>query len=497
MTSFTPENADTLWIIGIGELYRVANGRVHAVRIPGVADILAGYAFGAVARDQLWLASPVGIARIPLAQLHAAADGRADAITAVRFDALDGFAVPRARSGNSMLHVSPDGRAWIDTPMGLVTEMAAPALRNAVAPSAMIEELVVGNTPVAFGGALTIPPHAARIAIRFTAPDLGLAERMRIEYRLDGADDEWITSTPPRVAVYGALRAGSYRFRVRAWNEDGVPSAREATLEFRVLAAWYERWWFLTLVAVGVLGATTCAALLMQRERSRRVAAATATRYEAVLEERSRLARELHDTLLQGFTGITLKIDGVRNRLEEQANPIAEDLSRVLQLADRSLREARDMVWEIREPAALDVDIGRRMEEAHGALANPDAVEIHHVVVGAARPLPPTVTAALLRIGREATSNALRHAQARRIVVQLTYEPQRVSLEVADDGRGADPELLAQAMQSGHWGVAGMRERARVAEGTFSVTTAPGEGMRIVVTFPAPTPRTDTPSFAP
>ncbi len=309
---------------------------------------------------------------------------------------------------------------------------------------------------------------------------------MRLEYRLDGADSDWTVSSLPRVAYYGQLRAGTYRFRVRAWNEDGVPGASEATLDFRVLAAWYQQWWFIALGTIAVVSAITGAALLVQRERNRRRSRATSQRFEAVLAERSRLARELHDTLLQGFTGLTLKIDGVRNRLEDQENPNAEELSQILHVADRSLREAREMVWEMREPSGTPIDVVDRLEQECRALPNPQEVVISQRVSGPTRNLSPEVGVPLLRIGREALSNALRHATARRIDVRLTFEPHLIVLEVQDDGRGVDPEQLDRAILSGHWGVAGMRERTRIAGGTLTVRTAPGEGMCVIVTLPTP-----------
>lgn len=480
------EKGDTLWAASRQGAYRIAGGRAVAVPLPSLQAMLDEGVKIEVGQGFLWLANEIGIARIPLSDLHAAADGKTAPVAVTRFDALDGLPQPRAAAFiNSPIRIAPDGRVWISTPAGLAVASGNEPSHNPIPPRPAIEELSVGGVRFPLANGVTIAPNVERIAIHFSAPGLGLPERMRVEYRLDGADHEWQDGAPPRVATYSQLQPGRYRFRVRAWNEDGIPSRQEATLDFRVLAAWYQQWWFYGLIVAAIAGATTWLAIAVQHRRNRRTAVAAEARFEAVLAERARLARELHDTLLQGFTGVTLQVDGVRASLAKEDSPLADELFQILGRADQTLREAREMVWEIREPGVTDTSLGDALAKANGELPNPDHVEIQHVVNGGARPVAPAVGVAVLRIGREATINALRHAKARHILVQLTYEPRRVLLEIRDDGCGADPAVFDLASASGHWGIAGMRERARGVGGTLTITTAPQAGMRIVVALPA------------
>ena len=432
------------------------------------------------------MASESGIARLSLSDLHRAADGDTAQVTPTFFNALDGLPSPRSTGGTRRsLRVGPDGRLWIATPTGFaVTDGSRPAI-NPVAPVIHIEEVSLAGTRISMADGGTLPPNPERFTIRYSAPNLGLPERVRVEYQLQGVDQAWVEGKPPRVVVYNQLRPGPYRFRVRAWNEDGVASTGETTLTFRVLPAWYQSRWFLALCILGTAAIGAAIAAETHRRRSQRTAAGAQARFETVLAERTRLARELHDTLLQGFTGITLQLDGVRGSLHERAEPEAEELSQILLRADKTLREAREMVWDMRQPALTHDKLNEALRLASATFPNPGNVTLQHIVTGVPRPLAPTVVTTILRIGKEAVVNALKHAQASSIVVHLTYEPRRVLLEVLDDGRGCAPDQLDAATAGGHWGVAGMRERARSAGGALSLTTAPDEGTRIAVTLPA------------
>ena len=384
----------------------------------------------------------------------------------VRLGPLDGLPGGATSSFTPFpIQVARDGRVWISTRTGLAVVDPTFHFSNRVAPLVHIEAVSVDTVPIALADGGSIQPNPNRVAIRFSAPSLGVAERMRVEYRLDGADNDWIDGIPPRLAVYNHLAPGHYQFRVRAWNEDGVPSAKEATLSFTVLHAWYQAWWFFALCVLCIGGAGGALVAALQRRRNRRNAADSQARFDAVLAERMRMARDLHDTLLQGFTGITLQLDGVRDSLEVQSQPLAKDLAEVLLRADRTLREAREMVWDMRQPASSVDDLGEALRASSKDLANVDGVDVQHVVVGSPRRLTPIIVTTILRIGKEAVVNALKHARPSSIVVQLTYEPRRVLLEVRDYGCGADPAQIESATERGHWGIAGMRERVALYGG--------------------------------
>lgn len=480
------EGGDTLWATTENALVRIVGRQARAVLVPELAKLFDGGAWLAVSRGQAWLASSTGMARISLRELHRAADGGPGAITPVVFDALDGIATPRAAGALlNAIRVGPDGRVWIMTADGLAVADGPRSVRNPDAPRIIIDRVTLGGRPVALEEVGTLEADPGQLTIELSIPDLVLPERMQVEYQLEGADSGWVRATPPFRASYDRLRPGRYRFRGRGWNESGIPTPDEATLTFRVLAAWYQSWWFFGLCALGVAGLAAGATQVLQRGRNQRMMAAARDRFDAVLTERARLARELHDTLLQGFTGITLQLDGVRDSLAKGAHPLAQELSQILLGADRSLREAREMVWDIRQPGIPESEFGDALRSTCGTLPNPEGIPIEHVVTGVPRALAPGVATTLLRVGKEATFNAINHSQARMIIVTLCYEPHGVRLEVQDNGRGATVEQLeAMATARGHWGLAGMRERTQNAGGTLTVDSTPGRGTRITVSLP-------------
>jgi signal transduction histidine kinase len=204
-------------------------------------------------------------------------------------------------------------------------------------------------------------------------------------------------------------------------------------------------------------------------------------RCEGILAERARIAGELHDTLLQGFTGIVLQLESMRNKLASSSD--ATTLTRILSQAHDTLRETRQMVCDMRVPDQEAKDLGYVLQETVSAMTH-GAVELRCVVKGAKRPLSPVAEATLLRVGREAVANAVKHAGARTVDVELTYDADTVRLAVRDDGRGANCTQLECADVRGHWGVFGMRERAKRAGASLHIRSAPGEGTHVSLSLP-------------
>jgi signal transduction histidine kinase len=256
-----------------------------------------------------------------------------------------------------------------------------------------------------------------------------------------------------------------------------------------MLPAFYETWWFIAgcVAAAGAVGAS-----IVQMQRRQLEARAA-----AVIEERTRLARELHDTLLQGFTGIALQIRAVRARYRT-ADPGAHGaaapmlaLDDLAGAAEATLSEARHAVWAMRAPVPAGLPVGAglgdRLERAARDLVGATPVKLDFAVAGEPRPLPPDAAEELERIGREAVSNAVRHAAPARIAVSLVYLPDVVRLTVRDDGRGfagSGEDAAAAAAGDGHFGLVGMRERAARLGARLAITSAPGAGTTVVVVLP-------------
>jgi signal transduction histidine kinase len=230
--------------------------------------------------------------------------------------------------------------------------------------------------------------------------------------------------------------------------------------------------WFYSLCGVGVLG---LAMWLYQRRVAR-----LRTQYMAVFAERSRLARELHDSLLQAMSAVAMQLRGVRKRLAPAiGQTAAAELEKIEDVVTVSLEETRRFVWNLREQPTGSGDLGLALDRLAGRLCQGRSVTCDVEVEGTPVHLPHDVQGQLFRIAQEALANALKHAEAQHIQVRLCYEGGRVRLSVADDGRGFD-QGSAQGAQAGHFGLVGMRERAERI-GSLAIDSRPGAGTRIEV----------------
>jgi len=217
--------------------------------------------------------------------------------------------------------------------------------------------------------------------------------------------------------------------------------------------------------------------------RVRQIAGGLRARYQAALFERTRIAQELHDTLLQGFTGITLQLRAIQRVLAQRPQEGAEALKGVLASADTALRDARHMIWDMRAVELEGQDLADALEHAARATTG-SSTELVFSVHGNRRGLPLAVETTALRIGREAVLNAVKHAAPRRVNVDLEYGPRVLTLRVSDDGTGIAPGAVEAAAKGEHWGLAGMRDRAQRAGGTLDISSEPGRGTVVSVSLP-------------
>jgi signal transduction histidine kinase len=249
-------------------------------------------------------------------------------------------------------------------------------------------------------------------------------------------------------------------------------------------AAWYQTTWFryALIVLVGPVGAL--AAVLVQRRRHVLAQQTLRSRYDATLAERSRIAQDLHDTLLQGFTGITIQLRAIQRVLSREPDGRAAALETVLASADRTLHDARDAIWDMRAVELDGRDLPDALEGAMRSMLEGASVSVDFSVRGARRPLSPLIETTALRIGREAVMNALRHADARTVEVRLHYTPKTLILQVIDDGRGMKPTAIEAASSDGHLGVAGMQTRAQRVGGMLSITSNQAGGTTVEASLP-------------
>jgi signal transduction histidine kinase len=317
------------------------------------------------------------------------------------------------------------------------------------------------------------------LQIEYTAGTLTIPERVHFRYKLDGLDTEWQDAGGLREAFYTNLEPGDYAFHVTASNNDGVWSTIGASLHFTISPAFYQTTWFRALCAL------VCLILLwfLYDLRIRQIRAKARSRLEERLAERERIARDLHDTLLQGVEGLLLRFQAVANRIPKR-EPTRELLERALVRADQLLDEGRDRVMNLRTGAAELGDLPQALAAAGEQLALVHPTQFRTRTEGVPRDLHPIVHEEMLFVGREALANAFRHAGASKIEAQVSYDDLVLKVWVRDDGRGIDADVL-RVGRAGHWGLVGMRERARKIGANLDFWSKPGTGTEIELRLPA------------
>jgi signal transduction histidine kinase len=329
-----------------------------------------------------------------------------------------------------------------------------------------------------------VPGGTNSLEIDYTATTLAMAERVRFRYQLEGVDRAWQDVGSRRRAYYTDLRPGSYDFRVSADVGDGNWIDVADTWSFRVLPAWYQSSWFraLVVVLIGSVGGLVVA--IVQRRRYLRSQAELEHQYEAVLAERARIADDLHDTLLQGFTGVNLQLIAAELAIRTQPDVAAATLVRVQRLTEDSLREARERVWEMRDAVLPSGDLATALGTIARDRTAGTAITVDVTTNGNARRLPRTVEDAAFRIGREAIVNSVRHAKASRIEIHLDYRPMTLALEIRDDGRGVNAGEAAEARKQGHFGLDGIQNRASLMGGRCEVRPGSTGGTVVALELP-------------
>jgi len=303
---------------------------------------------------------------------------------------------------------------------------------------------------------------------------------VRFRYRLDGVDSTWQHADTRREAFYTALRPGHYLFHVTASNEDGIWSEQEAVASFRIRPAYYQTTWFLLLCALAVL------ALLWSLYvfRLRQLATQMRMRAEARLQERERIARDLHETLMQGTQSVVRGFQVIANELAPN-DPVRQRMESSLGHADSVMADSREKLLSLRTVGPARTNLLQQLALVGVQHCPAQGIPFSTKLAGKPRQLVADVFDELYNIGSEAIVNACHHARALSIDVELAYEAARVRLTVRDDGIGIDATTHVTGSRSGHWGLPGMRERALSIGAVLAIESVPGVGTEIVVQVPA------------
>jgi len=325
---------------------------------------------------------------------------------------------------------------------------------------------------------IRIPAGRRRIAFGFTALSLSLPERVRFRYMLDGFDRNWNEPTGTREAVYTNLRPGPYRFRIIATNPDGIWNSSEEAIALEVQPSFWQTWAFWGLCAF----ASALTIALAYQFHLRQLANRLNIRFEERLAERTRIAQELHDTLLQGFLSASLQLQVAVDHLPEDSSS-RPSLNRVLQLMRQVIQEGRNALRGLRSSSQTVDDLEQAFSGIDREYSINEKVRFRVIAEGRSRALHPLIRDEVYSIGREAVVNAFRHAHAKTIEVAVVYDVNGLRVVVRDDGCGIDPQVLAIGRE-GHWGLSGMRERAERITAKLRVLSRQGSGTEVHLSVP-------------
>ncbi|MDM0022320.1 sensor histidine kinase [Variovorax saccharolyticus] len=487
------ETDGTVWVSNGNGLSRVKDGRVTLL------DSDSGLPCDRVLETLsdphwFWLRARCGVIRVARTAIDAwggAAD-RAAELPKLDFQVLDQsdgvvpsetFSVSARlaamRNTTPFMTQSQDGRLWIKTSEGIVMIDPARIPKNSIPPPVHVEQLVSDGKRFDSQVGLRLPPLQRDVAIDYTGLSFAAPEKVQFRYKLEGRDAAWQDAGQRRQAFYTDLSPGDYRFRVIAANPSGVWNHEGDTLEFSIAPAYYQTLWFYGLCTL----ASFVMLFALHRLRLRQVSGQIRGRLEARLAERERIARDLHDTLLQGIQGLILRFQAAADRIPHNV-PARALMEKSLDRADKLLLESRDKVKDLR-PSASDVktlEEALAIEGAQFAEFQPAAFSIR--VLGAVRELHPIVHEESLLIAREALGNAFQHARAVNIEAEVTYGVEALQICIRDDGQGIGSAVLASG-RPGHFGLIGMRERANKLGAHLAVWSKQGAGTEVELGVPA------------
>ena len=424
-------------------------------------------------RSGLWFAETRGIVHVPASEIREVKNDPKHRVSYELFDFHDGLPSELQRSGyRPSSFEGTDGKIWFAAEGGVVWIDPARIRHNSIAPGVAVDSITANGKAYNFFSPLTLPAKTTSLSIAFTAASMTAPERVRFRFKLDGVDKDWRDSGTRRETTYTNLGPGSYRFQVIACNNDGLWNEAGAISTFSIAPTFYQTSWFRAL-CVFMAGALIAGAY---RLRVRQIATAMNARFNDRMMERARVARDLHDTLLQSFQGLMLRFQVVSTLLPE--GKAKEELEKTLDRADRAIAEGRNAVYDLRASAAESNDLSEALNAAGNELSSDHGTAFSLMTEGSVRDLRPIIRDEFYRIAREALSNAFQHGHARAIEVEIVYGPQAFRVRIRDDGEGIPAEVLDHG-RAGHFGLSGMRERAKQIGAELTIWTRPGAGTEI------------------
>jgi signal transduction histidine kinase/ligand-binding sensor domain-containing protein len=474
------------WLGGEFGLARFDGVRFHSVisaaelALEGITGIIETQDGG------LWLNDRAGIVHIEASELERSRRDPHYRVHGETLGAFDGVVGSSALMRPLPTAIeAPDGRLWFTTTSGIYGIDPAQRVRNRVAPPVMISALNIAGQIIEPIAGMTLPAYTTAVRFDYLGLSLTAAEKVRYRYRLDGVDTDWRELTAVRQALYTNLRPGHYTFRVTAANNDGVWNESGASLALVIPPAFIQTRWFLALCMAGGAAAVWALVRLRVRQVHRRLEQRMGDR----LNERTRISRDLHDSLLQGFQGLMFRLQAVRHLLPERPGDAVKFLDSAMLAGDRAIGEGRDAVQNLRSSSFdvrdLTISLSALGPELAAGMESPSKPDYRMAVEGRPRELTPIVRDEAYRIAREAICNAYQHAKAGHIQIQVAFGDADLTICVRDNGIGVDSQILARGQRPGHWGLPGMRERSESLGGHVDVRSEGNSGTQVELRIPA------------
>jgi signal transduction histidine kinase/ligand-binding sensor domain-containing protein len=470
------EGPHAMWVGGSDGLGYIRNGRFYPVRLDGPQRLSSITAILFARDGSLWIQSTKGVFRIS-SEVAQRTEDAADTPMAYRqFDVSDGLeGIPAQEIPLPSAILGTDGRLWFSTSAGV--SWLNPSELSPITPVPPVTiSLVAADSKVSAASSSTqLPANSHNIRFAYNALTLAQPERVRYRVRLAPIDQHWQDMGSVRGVTYASLGPGDFTFQVQARMADGAWAEPGSALSFSVIPAFYQRYWFYALCAI--IGAALL--WLFYRRQLRLAAERDQIRFNERLWERERIARDLHDTLLQDVQTLVLDLGNID--LPSQTTAASrEKLSDATRLAKNALLAARGSVQHLRKSDAPDIELLSSIKETIDHMMRHYSTPCHVSTTGLERRLHPSVSGEVIAVAREAILNSLKHAHATRIDVVIEYGVKAFRLRVIDDGVGVDQETISERQREGHWGILGMQERAKTIGGDLKFSNHRDGGVEIL-----------------